>query len=242
MTPSPDVRRILGIPFFVGDLEDLLDLSGAGGLIVVPSAPVLVDMTRHEALRQALERSDLALTDSGFFVLLWHLFKRERLRRISGLKFLRALLLQRSFRRRGASFWVMPSPAAAETDRRWLSRQGIAVGADDCYVAPQYPEGPLADPGLVDRLEAARPAYVVLCLGGGVQERLGLFLRDRLSFRPAIVCTGAAIAFLSGQQARIPPWADRLFLGWLLRTLDDPTRFIPRYWKSLALVRIVRRA
>jgi UDP-N-acetyl-D-mannosaminuronic acid transferase (WecB/TagA/CpsF family) len=49
----------------------------------------------------------------------------------------------------------------------------------------------------------------------GVQERLGYALRKQLSYKPAILCLGAAIAFLSGGQANIPNWADRLMLGWL---------------------------
>jgi UDP-N-acetyl-D-mannosaminuronic acid transferase (WecB/TagA/CpsF family) len=68
-----------------------------------------------------------------------------------------------------------------------------------------------------------------------VQERLGYFLRNRLSFRPAILCVGAAIAFLSGRQVGIPVWADRLMLGWLFRILSDPVTFIPRFWKSIRL-------
>jgi N-acetylglucosaminyldiphosphoundecaprenol N-acetyl-beta-D-mannosaminyltransferase len=76
---------------------------------------------------------------------------------------------------------------------------------------------------------------VILSLGGGVQERLGHYLRQNLSYRPAILCTGAAIAFLSKQQANIPPWADRLMLGWLMRVIYAPRKFLPRYRKALQL-------
>ena len=54
------------------------------------------------------------------------------------------------------------------------------------------------------------------------QERLGLYLKQRLSYRPAIHCIGAAIGFLSGDQVYIPVWADALGMGWLYRTLADP--------------------
>jgi lipopolysaccharide/colanic/teichoic acid biosynthesis glycosyltransferase len=78
-------------------------------------------------------------------------------------------------------------------------------------------------------------------LGGGVQERLGLFLKQHLSYRPAIFCTGAAIAFLTGGQARIPVWADRLYLGWLLRIIDAPTKFHRRYWEAFRLAPVIWR-
>jgi UDP-N-acetyl-D-mannosaminuronic acid transferase (WecB/TagA/CpsF family) len=93
----------------------------------------------------------------------------------------------------------------------------------------------MEDRELLEQIEKSRSAFVVINLGGGVQERLGHYLRVNLSYRPAIICTGAAIAFLSGRQANIPPWADRLILGWLFRCFRDPRRFVPRYWKALRL-------
>mgnify|MGYP001554564459 FL=1 len=293
-------RTILGLKFYTGDMPGLLQLTQEGGLIVVPSAPVLVQMPRDPAHRAALEGSDFALTDSGFMVLLWRFLKRERLPRISGLKYLRALVESSDFQQPGATFWVMPTAAQATGDRDWLKRKGLNVADTDCYVAPVYPAGPLSDPTLLALLEQRRPRYIVLCLGGGVQERLGFFLRKNLSAfaepgkpdaggqttdtgylktdagrqkaesqssnpdhpssvlrppssvlsppssarrhaRPAILCTGAAIAFLSEQQANIPVWADRYMLGWFLRTLHDPLRFIPRYWKALRLVLLLCR-
>jgi UDP-N-acetyl-D-mannosaminuronic acid transferase (WecB/TagA/CpsF family) len=59
----------------------------------------------------------------------------------------------------------------------------------------------------------------VVNIGGGTQELLGWYLRRNVTGKPLIVCTGAAIAFLSGRQARIPSWADRFYLGWVMRIL-----------------------
>ncbi len=57
--------------------------------------------------------------------------------------------------------------------------------------------------------------------------------------KPAIICTGAAIAFLTGRQAQIPNWADRFFLGWLFRCMDQPKLFIPRYLYALKLILVM---
>jgi hypothetical protein len=57
-----------------------------------------------------------------------------------------------------------------------------------------------------------------------------------LDYLPAVHCTGAAIGFLTGEQARIPMWADRCRLGWLCRCLSEPGKFIPRYWEARKLV------
>jgi len=214
-----------------------------GGLVVAPSAPGLaVDLVRAPAYREALQTADLVLTDSGFMVLLWRFYTGEKLPRHSGLKFLRAVLACPELKRPGAVFWVMPSEVEAVRNRGWLESQGFVVTADDIYVAPAYPvTGDLADAALVTRIAARRPQVVMLAIGGGVQERLGCTLRAQLPYRPGILCLGAAIAFLTGGQASIPPWADRLVLGWLLRLISNPRRFWRRYWEALRLAPLLWR-
>jgi len=62
-----------------------------------------------------------------------------------------------------------------------------------------------------------------------------------LSYLPAIHCIGAAIAFLSGDQVHIPVWADSFYLGWLFRSISEPTRYIPRYWDARKLLPLMAR-
>jgi len=236
---SGEFRQILGIKFYVGGMPRLLDKTAEGGLIVVPSAPVLANMPLDAAHREALLGSDFAITDSSYMILLWLILRRENLPRISGVRYLRGLLDQPGFRKAGATFWIMPSADDRRANREWLDRQGTVVDAEACVVAPIYPAGRLEDPTLVAQIEARHPAYVIINVGGGVQERLGYFLRTHLSYRPAILCTGAAIAFLSGRQIAIPVWADRLRLGWLFRSLASPKTFPPRLWKSLRLAKLL---
>jgi N-acetylglucosaminyldiphosphoundecaprenol N-acetyl-beta-D-mannosaminyltransferase len=217
---------ILGVRFYISDLDGLLELVDGGGLIVVPSAPVMVRLADDPAHREAVEGADFAVTDSAYMVLLWLAITGERVRRISGLRLLRRFLGGGGYRRKGDSFWVMPSAEDAAANLAWLGSQGLDVGEDDSYVAPTYPRmGPIADGRLVERIAARKPRLVVIALSGGVQERLGWHLRQKLGYRPAILCIGGAIAFLSGQQNRIPVWADRLALGWLLRFIAAPRAF-----------------
>ncbi len=226
--------------FYVSDLDGLLDLVAEGGLIVVPSAPVLVHLADDAAHRAALEQADFAVTDSGFMVLLWLARTGERLVRISGLRLLRGLLGSGRLRGPGETFWVMPSAPAAAANLAWLRAQGFPVTDADAYIAPQYPRlGPLSDPALAALIESRRPRLVVVALSGGVQERLGWDLRQRLGYHPAILCIGGAIAFLTGQQAAIPAWADRLALGWLFRFAASPRPFaakVREVWRLPGLI------
>jgi UDP-N-acetyl-D-mannosaminuronic acid transferase (WecB/TagA/CpsF family) len=232
---------ILGITFFSGTADEAVERGLSGGLVVVPSAPVLIELDQSPDQREALLRSDMAITDSGLMIMMWRFLKAERIERVSGLEYLERMLQIPSLREPGSVAWVMPSPLSRDRNLAWLQASGLKHTAEDCYLAPMYPKGSIKDPALLSWLESRRPQQVILALGGGTQERLGLYLRDRLNYRPGIHCIGAAIGFLSGDQVRIPMWADHLFLGWLIRCLSSPSRYVPRYWKALRLVTMMIR-
>lgn len=235
-----DERQILGVNFYVGDVQGAIRRLASGGLLVVPAAPALKDVAWNEDYREALTNADLALADSGFMVLMWNLLEADSIRRLSGLKYLRALLRQEDVRAPGNTFWVMSGSASAQKNLAWLSSQGIAVPPEFVYEAPMY-GSKIEDRCLIEKLRSLRPRHIVITIGGGTQERLGLYLKRNLDYLPAIHCTGAAIAFLSGDQVRIPNWADRLYLGWLFRCLSSPRRFVPRYFSAPQLIPLLWR-
>ncbi len=234
-------RQILGVRFFTGTPREALAIGMRGGLVVVPAAPALVDLPTDPSYRAALTNADLAITDSGLMVLLWRWLTGEKITRVSGLEYLKLLLAEPSVREPGAALWIMPTAAARDQNVAWLRTQGFPTTADDCYLAPMYAEGELSDPALLEMIRTKRPRHIIVALGGGVQERLGLHLKRALDYRPGIHCIGAAIGFLSGEQVNIPAWADYFFLGWLFRSLSAPRKFFPRYWKARKLVGLMRK-
>jgi N-acetylglucosaminyldiphosphoundecaprenol N-acetyl-beta-D-mannosaminyltransferase len=229
-------QQILGIRFFTGSAEAAVAIGLAGGLVVVPAAPALVELQTNASYRDAVFNADLAITDSGLMVLLWRLLTGQMIPRVSGLKYLRLLHEQKALASRAAVLWIMPGPAARDQNLAWLRAQGYEFTESDCYLAPHYLPGPIVDEHLSGLVRQRRPRHIVVCLGGGTQERLGLMLKRACDFPVSIHCIGAAIGFLTGNQVGIPPWADRFFLGWLFRCLSEPAKFVPRYWKACQLV------
>lgn len=231
---------ILGVRFFNGTVEQAVDRMEGGGLLVVPAAPALKDIDRNAGYREALLNADLCIADSAFMVLIWNRISNQKIHRLSGLAYMRELLKRPETHQPGNVVWIMASPASAERNLDWLKAQGIEVPQECVYLAPMY-GSEIDDPTLLAMLERLRPEHVVVTVGGGTQERLGLYLKRSLSYRPGIHCIGAAIAFLSGDQVEIPVWADRFYLGWLFRTLADPKRFGPRYWDARKLLTLMLR-
>jgi exopolysaccharide biosynthesis WecB/TagA/CpsF family protein len=236
-----DQRTILGIPFFIGTAAQAVERMKGGGLLVVPAAPALKDLETKALYREALLNADMAIADSAYMVMVWNWLQHDSIRRVSGLEYLRELLKQPEVRQSGNVLWIMASPQSAQRNLLWLAEQGISVPEEYVYLAPMYSEQEIYDPKLLERIERLRPEQIILTLGGGTQERVGLYLKRNLSYLPSISCIGAAIAFLSGDQVRIPVWADRSYLGWLYRSISEPKRYIPRYWNARKLLYLLIR-
>jgi N-acetylglucosaminyldiphosphoundecaprenol N-acetyl-beta-D-mannosaminyltransferase len=212
LKPGSENRQILGVNFYVGDVNGAIRRMCEGGLLVVPAAPALKDLARNGSYREALLNADVAITDSAFMVMIWNLLEHDSIRRVSGLEYLTQLLLLPEVRQPGNTFWVMAGPQSANRNLAWLSLRGIEVSDSCVYEAPKY--------------------------GAQIDDAE---LKRHLGYRPAIHCIGAAIAFLSGDQVRIPMWADRLYLGWLFRCFSAPVRYIPRYWSARKLLPLMIR-
>lgn len=233
-SPFPTVR-ILGLDFFNGTSREAVDqIARTGGLLCVPAAPSMINLCEDADYRRALLAADLTIADSGFMVLLWRLFTGRRVTRISGLEHVKRLIEHETARQPGAALWIVPSKAARERTLAFLRSKGIPAADEDVYFAPKYGR-PVKDEALVEVIARRRPKHIVIAVGGGMQDKLGLHLIEKIDYRPAIHCIGAALGFLTGDQVHIPDWADRFYVGWFLRSLAQPKVFIPRFWSARKL-------
>jgi exopolysaccharide biosynthesis WecB/TagA/CpsF family protein len=75
-------------------------------------------------------------------------------------------------------------------------------------------------------------SIVLLCLGHPKQELLAKELKnyDWAGSRPDwIMCVGATIDFLTGEQKRAPRLFQKIGFEWFYRLIKDPNRFTKRY-------------
>jgi N-acetylglucosaminyldiphosphoundecaprenol N-acetyl-beta-D-mannosaminyltransferase len=228
--------KILGINFYNGKVEDVVNELKSGGLLVVPAAPGLINIKTDRQYFKSLLDADIAIADSGYMALIWNLSHKQKVNRISGLGFLNAFFADKEVIATSNILLVDPTPKDAEANMNYLKSIGFKLDANASYLAPMYDKSNVIDPELLSIVKQKRPAYVILNLGGGTQEKIGAYLKENLDYKPAIICTGAAIAFLTGRQASIPNWADKFFLGWLFRCIEKPKLYIPRYIKAFKLV------
>ncbi len=177
-------KTFLGIRFWNASAAELLvEADAAGGLLTVPSAPSLAQMRTDAALERAYQGSDFAVVDGGYVALVLRIVFRRNLPRISGLQILQRLVGEKP--RRAIPFherhilWVVPTPADKDRIDYYLEDQGFPRDKRHWYEAPFYKAAEdFNDEALAAKVAELKPDWIVLCIAGGKQEKLGLFLRN----------------------------------------------------------------
>jgi len=226
---------ILGIPFIDGYYFNTFKKLKRGGLMVVPSGPGLATIYNDLNYTEAVKNADFAIPDSGFMVLLLRWLKGIKIKKLSGFEFLN-FFLKENFRK-NELFLIDPNSYESKKNNDYLNKIGIPIEQSNHYVAPIYNNHKVEDKDLINILNQLenKPKYIMINLGSNIQEPLGYYLKQNLDFKPGIICTGAAISFFTGSQAKITTFIDKLGIGWLWRCIKNPTIFIPRYLKAFRL-------
>ena len=221
-----------GIKFYNYDFNKLFSIIDKGGYLVAPAASSLTDISSNKNYYISLKKSDVAILDSGFFCILLRIFKGYKVSKLSGYLFLKNFI--KKVKKNNKFLIIDPSKIDSQVNQSFFKSKNIKKIKS--YVAPNYRFKKINDLKLLKLINKYKPRYIVVNLGGGVQESLALYIKKNIKHKVSILCTGAAIAFLTKRQAPINDTIDRFYLGWLARTLYSPRKYFFRTIKSLSLV------
>jgi N-acetylglucosaminyldiphosphoundecaprenol N-acetyl-beta-D-mannosaminyltransferase len=234
-------HEILNIKFVDSELDELLNELKKGGFIILPSGPGLATLNSDVRYKVAVQNSDYALPDSGFMIILAKIYYGTSIKKISGAKFIRYFIKNAPIKEKGKLFLIDPNIRESNKNRVILRKHGIDITTDYQYISPMYRRSDeILDEELIMTIGKCpiKPKYILINLGSGVQEPLGYFLKKALNYNPTIICSGAAISFLTGAQVKIPKWIDMLYLGWFARIISNPVEYVGRYLRALNLVKV----
>ena len=207
------------------------------GLFVFPAAPALINLDQSKKYHLSLINSDFVFFDSGYFVLLLRILKKIKVKKFSGYKFLYLFFNYIKKNKSKKILTIDPNINSSKKNKRYLKKLGLKNIAQ--YVAPKYNSNFLYDKIVLKKINHYKPDYVLINIGGGVQEILGMYLKNKLNFKTRIFCTGAAISFFTKEQAPINSFFDNLYLGWAIRVLFKPQIYLARYFKAFKLITAV---
>ena len=224
--------KIFDIIFIDANYNYLKKLLDKGGLLVAPSGPGLASIKNDIKYYHSLKNANIVLFDSSYLCLLLKIIKNINVKKFSGLLFLKKFLFSLK-NNKEKIFLIDPSESESNANKKYFKK--LNINKIYQYVSPIYKKDKIFDIKLLNRIKKIRPKYIIINLGGNVQEVLGYYLKKNLNYKPSIICTGAAIAFLTKKQAQIPDFLDKLHLGWMVRCIFNPLKFIPRYLTAFKL-------
>lgn len=228
-----EIIRFKGISFYNCSFEKILKKINKGGYLVAPAASSLSKIKKNKAYFESLKKADVAILDSGFFCILLRIFKGYPVKKLSGYLFLRKFL-NLNFNKKTKFLMIDPSYVDSKINLNYLSK--IKIKNINSYIAPIYKKK-IIDTKLLKLINNLKPNYILVNLGGEVQEILAFYIKKNIKFKTSIFCTGAAIAFLTKRQAPINDTIDRFYLGWLIRLIHNPKKYFFRIVSSIKLIK-----
>ena len=206
------------------------------GYLVAPAASSLSQIKDDKKHLLALQKSTVAIFDSGFFCFILFFLRGIIVKKYSGFLFLKNFV---SFDlvKKEKLLSIDPSERDSLLNKNFLKINKFTKFKS--YVAPIYNSKNVKDLKLIQLINLYKPKYILLNIGGGTQEKLAFFINQNTKNNQIIFCLGAAIGFCTGQQAPINIFFDKIFSGWLIRVLYNPFIFIPRVLKSIYLIKLL---
>jgi exopolysaccharide biosynthesis WecB/TagA/CpsF family protein len=81
----------------------------------------------------------------------------------------------------------------------------------------------------LNSIKKAQANYVFLAVGSPRQEILAKKIKDQNLVNGVVLCIGASILFIVGEEKRAPMLIQTMHLEWLYRAMQDPKRLLSRY-------------
>lgn len=215
---------VMGVQFDNVTMDEALDqarqlLAEEGAsCVVTPNAEIVYEAMHNEELRGLLDRAALVLPDGAGVVLASRLLKRPLKQKVAGVDFADRLLEELA--RTGGSVYLLGSkPGVAElaAEKMVEKHPGLTIaGLADGYFKDEAP--------VVEKINAAHPDVLFVCLGAPKQERFMFEHQSELRVR-LMAGLGGSLDSFAGTVKRAPQWMIRCSLEWLYRLIQEPKRF-----------------
>ena len=199
---------------------------------MAPAASALANIDTDKQYYSSLKNSKIAILDSGFFCILLRIFRFQKVKKLSGFLFLKTFL--DNFKNQQKILFIDPSKKSNILNIKFLKSKKIINFKT--YIAPNYNKK-FFDLKLLNLINNYKPKYIVINIGGGSQEPLAIYINKNIKYNVSIMCTGAALAFMTGEQAPINKFIDKIYLGWLTRIIWNPKLYLGRILKSFKIIK-----
>lgn len=196
--------------------SELMDSPGAD-YIVTPNPEIVMVCREDREVRLAVEGASLVLPDGIGVIYGAKILGRPLREKVPGADFAEKLMA-RMAKSGGSVYLLGAKPGVAELAGERLSEKypGLRIaGTADGYFDDDGP--------VIEAINAARPDFLLVCLGAPKQEKWMAANRDKLRV-PLMAGLGGSLDVYAGVVRRAPEVWQRLNLEWLYRLIKQPSR------------------
>ena len=182
-----------------------------------PNPEIVMAAKGDAALRAALSGAELVLADGVGITKAATMLGTPLKSRVPGIDFA-SNVISRLAQRGGSVYLLGAKPLVAEAAAEKLTQTypGIVIaGTNDGYFTDDAP--------VIEKINAARPDFLMVCLGSPKQELWMSTNAGRLSCG-LMAGLGGSLDVLAGNVQRAPETWRRLGLEWLYRVIKEPKR------------------
>jgi N-acetylglucosaminyldiphosphoundecaprenol N-acetyl-beta-D-mannosaminyltransferase len=231
---EPHPVTLMGTSIDNLDVDEVVELvvgelrQGHGGCIVTPNVDNLRKISASPGLAGIVSRAELVVADGMPLVWASRLQGTPLKGRVNGTELV--IAMAGALARAGLSMFLLGAEPGVGERAAAVLRQG-APGLDIAgTMSPGvgFESNPAELEAVVETLQRARPAFVVVALGCPKQEQLMDRLRRELP-SAWFIGAGSALTIVSGTTRRAPAWMRRAGLEWLHRLRLEPRRLFRRY-------------
>lgn len=230
--------KVLGIGFDELSLEQAVETAlglmrkKRGAYVVTPNPEIVLAAEENRSLRKAVNAADLVLPDGVGVIYAAKILGYSTLRKLPGIDFASALLA-RMAEKHMSVFLFGAKPGVAELAAEKIEKKypGIVIaGVNDGYFEDDAP--------IIEKINAAQPDFLFVCLGSPKQE---LWMhKNAAELNVGLMAgLGGSLDVFAGVVERAPQkWQD-MGLEWLYRLIKEPKRFRRMIKLPLILVKAV---
>lgn len=215
--------NVLGVGFDDLTLDEAVDrafelIGQRRGAYAVTPNPEIVQLCRSdETAREAVNNADLVLADGIGIIKAASILGTPLKDRVPGIDFAQAMFA-RLAQTGGTVFLFGARPGVAQLAAEKLSERfaGLRiVGTNDGYFDDDAP--------IIEKINSAKPDFLLVCLGAPKQEKW--MLENRASLDVGLMAgLGGSLDVFSGTVRRAPEAWRKMGLEWLYRLLKEPRR------------------
>jgi N-acetylglucosaminyldiphosphoundecaprenol N-acetyl-beta-D-mannosaminyltransferase len=227
---------VLGLPLDSLTAEQAIDaiegliLSGGTHQVATANLDFWLNSLADQHLHRIIAGCSLVLADGMPLVWVSKLMGCPLAERVTGVDIvprLAKLSAEKGYR----IFFLGGRDDVAERAARLMEKLYPGTRIVDTYAPSEETMALLDHSQILSRIHAARPDVLLVALGNPKQEKWIWMHRKRLGV-PVAIGVGGSFEILVGDVRRAPKWVQRVGLEWAMRTLQEPSRLGPRYFRD----------